>query len=110
MKEVTIAKTGEKFQIAPYTDAAYMRSLRTMNIKRGPDQKSADDAEAVMELVRSLIISWEKADGTKPLEGLTPPKARQLIADVPGLSDAVLKWARQAKEQEDVYAEADSGN
>ncbi|MDP2317477.1 MAG: hypothetical protein Q8P41_31625 [Pseudomonadota bacterium] len=109
MKEIT-AKNGDRFEIAPYTDDAYMRSLRALNIKRGPDGKSVDDAEAVMELVRLLVISWVRADGTKPLDGLVGPKARQLIATTVGLSDAVMKWAREARDEEAAGFETDSGN
>ena len=109
MKEI-VAKNQHRFTIAPYTDDAYQRALRTMAIKRGPDEKSANDVEAVMEMVRLLMVDWTLPDGTRPLEKLDPPKARHLIATTPGLSDAVLKWAKEAKAEHDAGFETDSGN
>lgn len=111
MKEFTL-ETGEFMTIKPMTAAVLetaSRQLAREGIVVKADSPIHDNIELQSETVRQVLVAWKLPDGSEPLAGLRPAKARQVIRETPGM-ESVLETAQALAKKAAEARKIDLGN
>lgn len=93
MREFTLPN-GETMTIKPLTSAVIEAASRQLyregiQVKGATDTLLHDNVQLNSEMIRQVLVSWKLPDGTEPLAGLRPAKAREKIVDTPGMENVV---------------------